>query len=100
MTDWCCSFAQFGAFSAQLRPHAAKKPGAEAHAHLPGTKMDARFDRRAWEFEYEYFQPMREAIQVRPNCDLLRPCCFVAVVVVGLGSGMASSLLLTPRLAA
>ena len=74
VTDWCCSFAKFGAFSAQLRPHAAKKPGAEAHAHLPGTKMDARFDRRAWEFEYEYFQPMREAIQVRPiatSCDLV-----------------------------
>ena len=52
---------QYAAFSAQLRPHAAKTVDLVA----PGNgAADTRFDRRAWEFPYEFFEPMREAMQV------------------------------------
>ena len=54
---------QYCAFSAQLRPHAAKTPG-----QMSG---DRRFDRRPWEFGYEFFEPMREAIQLRAR---MLPC--------------------------
>ena len=53
---------QYAAFSAQLRPHAAKTVGLVASGHGPA---DTRFDRRPWEFPYDYFGPMREAIQLR-----------------------------------
>ena len=53
---------QYCAFSAQLRPHAAKTVGLVAPGNGPA---DTRFDRRAWEFPYEYFEPMREAMHLR-----------------------------------
>jgi hypothetical protein len=53
---------QYAAFSAQLRPHAGKTVGLTAPGDGP---PDTRFDRRAWEFPYEFFGPMREAMQLR-----------------------------------
>ena len=54
---------QYAAFSAQLRPHAAKTVGLVAHGNGPA---DSRFDRRAWEFPYEFFEPMREVTNSHP----------------------------------
>ena len=52
--------AQYGAFSAQLRPHAAKVIGA-----CEREPCDIHFDRRIWELPFEFFAPLREAMQLR-----------------------------------
>lgn len=55
-------FTQYGAFSAQLRPHAAKKPASLKQSPL---SHDKRFDRRVWEYPYKFYAPMRSAMKLR-----------------------------------
>ena len=45
-----------GAYTAQLRPHPQKWP---SHGH------DKHIERRIWEYPYEYFDAMREAMLER-----------------------------------
>jgi hypothetical protein len=55
-------FTQYGAFSAQLRPHAAKKPASLKQSPL---SHDKRFDHRVWEYPYKFYNPMRSAMKLR-----------------------------------
>lgn len=55
-------FTQYGAFSAQLRPHTAKMPASRKQAPL---SHDKRFDHRVWEYPYPYYAPMRAAMKLR-----------------------------------